>query len=164
MSTHLESSKRKRSARARWSISSACSSSSARSSGEGVNFSICSTMSTGNWSRPSIVMIALNCNRIYKWMMLLALTSIQRLVLILKFWMLYSWELRGCHCDAQHLTLEHDCYEIASVGSVIRPAADYFASFFILQIWYWKWWGTRSLDVKFSVMTAKILGPEKVSF
>ena len=30
-----------------------------RSSGLGVNFSICSTMSTGNWSRASMLMMAL---------------------------------------------------------------------------------------------------------
>ena len=52
-------SNRKRSARAIWSSSSACSSSRARSSGVGVNLSICSTMSTGNTSRPSMLMMAL---------------------------------------------------------------------------------------------------------
>ena len=58
-STHFDNSNKNLSALARWSISSACSSRRALSSGEGVNLSICSTMSTGNWSLASIVMIAL---------------------------------------------------------------------------------------------------------
>ena len=91
-SSYLDSSKRNLSARARWSISSACSSSSARSSGLGVNLSICSTMSTGNWSRASIVRMALQHNK----------TSVEILIFLdptgsLAFTLLVSNQLSNCN-------------------------------------------------------------------
>lgn len=57
---YLEISYKKRSARANESMSSECSSSSARSSADGVNFNNCSTISMGSCSFESIDRIALD--------------------------------------------------------------------------------------------------------
>lgn len=56
---YLDISYKKRSARANESMSSECSSRSARSSADGVNLSSCSTMSMGSCSFESIERIAL---------------------------------------------------------------------------------------------------------
>lgn len=57
--THLEISYKNRSALANESMSSECSSKSARSSADGVNLSNCSTISIGSCSLESIERIAL---------------------------------------------------------------------------------------------------------